>query len=565
MISKEKRELTFTAAVIAIAAFMATRLPWEIGGESWGYWYFAKQLVHGDGFVTPARSPLYTAYLMPFLLIPSLISTVVESFVSTCVSALSVYFLLRWRIGNSLAALFSILWIPFFQQSEPANQTLGLACVCLAFGIRLRSSGASTVRLIRISYMLVVAATLFRPNYGVYLFLLFAYDLWVLRRGDLSTMEAFVSFLKIIKSWLFLFTFALIVMVSSLQSSNRWNNVWFASTNWLPGNAQSLSTASVIGHYNWRYIQSKYGSFEGKDIYFTHTEAFGGATSVAGMIQANTLLFANIVAKNVKDFFVIASFNFVLPSIQTPHAGGVLSLLAFLGMCWGAIKAAHNKLLLVYVGGSLLVVFLTSMSLPKVRYMAPLVPVFALSAWWYGAKLGAYVRGVGWPALFNGVAIVLMFLFSAAPIVQWLKFFKPTVSTRSAEIEPRTISSSMKTAFPELKRHILGCHGIISMEHMFFGAFIIDQTKVLNVDIWEIPPFGSYGSSTYKGLTIERINCLFISSSLEYETGMGTNNQIRYQNYIKPYAEHLVSMGASNYLIPGYGRVIKLIPVEVSD
>lgn len=520
---------------------MSTQLPWEIGGESWGYWFFAKQLVGGSGFLTPDRSPLYTVYLAPFLGLPYPISTTIEGFVSTCICALSVFYFLRWQLGSLLAGLFSILWIPFFQQFEPATQALGLACVCLAFGVRLRSEDANRKQLIGVSYALILAATLFRPNYVVYLFTLFAYDLWSLRREERSTTGAFVEAAKYLLNWPFVALIALAVTFTFFQNPHPWNNVWLCPIDWIPGNSHSLGATSVMGHFNWRYIELKYGSFEGKDIYFTNQEAFAGATSIAGMIQANPTLFAKIIAINIKSFFIVSVFNFQLPTI--PHVQGWLSLLLFLVMCYGAIRAATNKLLLTYVVSTLIIVFLTSLSYPKVRYMFPVVPVIALSAWWYGTKLAvAAAHGINRLWVFRGITIAVLLLFSVAPLMQWLN--------------PERVSS-MKAAFPELKGLASGCKGIMSMESLYFGAFVIDNPEVNNFDIMEIPPFGNYGSSVYKGLATDRVDCLFISSLLESSVGMGTNIQIRYQNYIKPYEKYLVSIGAESHLIPHYGRVIK--------
>jgi len=112
---------------------------------------------------------------------------------------------------------------------------------------------------------------------------------------------------------------------------------------------------------------------------------------------------------------------------------------------------------------------------------------------------------------------------------------------------------SEKAAFSSLNKLSQGCHGIVSLEHMFLGAYAdVPQSKL--IDVWEIPPFGQLGDSEYNGLTAERVNCVFISNELANGTGFATNFRIRYENYIQPYAQQLEADGASVYDIQEYGR-----------
>ena len=97
----------------------------------------------------------------------------------------------------------------------------------------------------------------------------------------------------------------------------------------------------------------------------------------------------------------------------------------------------------------------------------------------------------------------------------------------------------------------------MSLEPTFFGAFLdIPQSRVYAV--WEIPPFGHLHSSPYKGLNPDRIDCVLVSTNLATGIGMATNYQIRYQNFIKPYVDQLISYGAVQYEIPFYGHAIVL-------
>ena len=95
----------------------------------------------------------------------------------------------------------------------------------------------------------------------------------------------------------------------------------------------------------------------------------------------------------------------------------------------------------------------------------------------------------------------------------------------------------------------------MTSEHKYIGAFMnISLKKVY--DIWEIPPFGNYNNSTYKGLHLDRIDCLLISNGLVLPAVGPTNGYIRYKNYLEPYSKYLQENGAKTYVIPKYGTVI---------
>jgi hypothetical protein len=146
---------------------------------------------------------------------------------------------------------------------------------------------------------------------------------------------------------------------------------------------------------------------------------------------------------------------------------------------------------------------------------------------------------------------------------------------------------SMKQSYNSINQKIEECKGVLSLEHGFVGAFM--DIPIKNVyDVFEIPPFGEYGNYNdvtdlgsgsffkrvwseeekywlkvpitdkvyYGGLTPDRIDCVLVSKNLEEGVGYGTNSQIRYDNYIKPYIRYLKSIGAKEYEILHYGKAI---------
>lgn len=123
--------------------------------------------------------------------------------------------------------------------------------------------------------------------------------------------------------------------------------------------------------------------------------------------------------------------------------------------------------------------------------------------------------------------------------------------------QPQIPQPDMKASFKTLQSLLQGCKGILSYEHNFVGGFMeVPLNRVY--DVWEIPPFGRLGDSLYHGLRPDRIDCVLVSRELATGIGQGTNFQIRYLNYIKPYAEQLRGMGATTHEIPKYGEAVIL-------
>ena len=152
--------------------------------------------------------------------------------------------------------------------------------------------------------------------------------------------------------------------------------------------------------------------------------------------------------------------------------------------------------------------------------------------------------------------ILLVVLISASTMFSWARILHSAVVDVSSGhlhiLEDR--KTSMKASFPSLTPIFQDCHGIMSLEPTFFGAFLdMPQSKFFGV--WEIPPFGKLGDTAYNGLTPDRIDCVFISNNMATNIGMASNHQIRYQNYIKPYVKQLQTMGAVTYDVPN-GQVV---------
>lgn len=151
---------------------------------------------------------------------------------------------------------------------------------------------------------------------------------------------------------------------------------------------------------------------------------------------------------------------------------------------------------------------------------------------------------------------LLIIIFSIGAY-SWMIISKDVLNDlRQGELrmmENRTYS--MKASFNSIKPLIQNCKGIMTLEHQFIGAFMDVPTDII-YDVFEIPPFGKLDDPVYDGLRPNRIDCLLLSNNLMTNPGQSTNYGIRYEKYIKPYAERLTSLGAKVYDVPQFGHVI---------
>ena len=59
-------------------------------------------------------------------------------------------------------------------------------------------------------------------------------------------------------------------------------------------------------------------------------------------------------------------------------------------------------------------------------------------------------------------------------------------------------------------------------------------------------------------LTPDKVDCLLISETFRTIEGSGINIGLRYRNYVKPYEDKLLALGAEKRELPGYGHFVFL-------
>ena len=75
-------------------AFLSLLVNWTPSGESWGYWFFNKELLDNGNIVINDRSPLFIVYLTLFSWLEYPLNIITQYFFSASVLLISFVYLL---------------------------------------------------------------------------------------------------------------------------------------------------------------------------------------------------------------------------------------------------------------------------------------------------------------------------------------------------------------------------------------------------------------------------------------------------------------------------------------
>ncbi|MFH2204189.1 MAG: hypothetical protein ABIJ96_13805 [Elusimicrobiota bacterium] len=534
---------------IALLAMLAIPLIRDPGNEARGYWFFARVLWETGGMVNPGRSPLYVLYLLPFWGLGFPFGYLLERIVTLTLAGGAIALFARRFVGGKMAVFAAVLWLPFIAASPPPTQPLCLALCCLALVLR----GKDTRGPGSWSYALLVGAALLRTTFILLILLFIMLDLYRLwrqhrlknllpRREDLPLGLALL----------------LAVALSASPSTHRWNNAQFATARWMPGAAHGLTNAAFIQGQNWKYIESRYGTFEGHDFYFTNQELFAGAETLPAAVQANPKFVIRQIWRNLLELpyhsVLITMLPKLLGFVPHAHAAAFLVLFTFTLFAWRTWSPDE----FLFYTGCVAVISTTALVLAKTRYFIPWIPVLIAIAASLGARLRDKLHAKG-SRLGAAAAMPLSLLLLSDGGLRWPAIAQEAVRDPGSLTVIRKKPSSRNIPYQELRRLAHGCGGILSQEILFFGAFLDVPIERL-YDPWEIPPFGHLGDPGYAGLRPERIDCVFESQAMVEIIGSATNLRLRYDGHIRPYIDHLIELGAEVTMLPNYGRVVRLKP-----
>lgn len=561
---KSSHKITILILISFFAIFLTLFQHWEISIETWGYWFFARVFAESGKFIVLQRSPPYTLYLNLFRSLPYPTSVTVEYIVTSFLSIIAIVYIFKSYLGLPLSFLAALLWLPYMQTSEPPVQKIALVINGLAVAVRLQKETRFKVSL---SYALLILAYLFRPTYFVFIPLFITLDLIrLINKKQINTLEIFKPKLK--TDWP-IYTVLLAYLIFQLfQSPISENTVYFSNSKWFPNNGK---TEEIFQHYNSTYIWDKYGTWVDHDFYFTNKELFNGASDSFSAFRNNPQFVIQKIANNAIDGMNMINFMTVFSRLdsKSPYVN-YFNFLLMAVLIFGAIKGAKNLIMRLYITGCLAIMAATIVFTPQYRYFIfPIIPLFILSAYWYSQFLSRITGKKNW---FPITTVILLVVFSpnftgavydGRAYLDWVELGKQIIydikadDLRILDNRGSYYSVSMKQSYKEVFPLLRYCKGILSKEEIFIGAFTdIPLSRIYG--IWEIPPFGHFGISEYKGLSPDRINCLSVSRELSRGEGGPTNHQVRYQYFIKPYMDDLIGKGAKSYTIPSYGEVVVL-------
>jgi len=440
---------------IFAAVLLSLFIPWEMGGESWGYWYFSKALLAGEGFVNVDRSPAYTLYLLLFQSLPYPYSINAEYVFSGLFVAVSFYLFLANFCSARFALIAAIVWLPIFQTYEPILQKFGLALVLIGFHIRISTQTKISNKL---CYLLLLLAALTRAVFVFGLLLLVIFDLIAYFKKAVgqnanSPVDRVVVPLTSVALY-----FIAGVFFGAFKSGDVWNNVYFASTSWFPGGGTFLT---AVQGPSWYYIETTHGSFDEHDFWFAHPEAFGSANNLIEMTIARPLLMTQFFLANAYRLLSLMSFSFPEINIGARVVRIAFKALFLPLLLYGAYRFSRNRpIVQVFLLAMLSSVLVTVLVSPSQRYMAAIAPLIALSAWYFvGTMQKQYPNA-------NKLVIgsVIFGLFHWLPLSNIVESFKSVSEPLFAGHAPQILEGqgrSMHHAHDEISREIKECHGVM--------------------------------------------------------------------------------------------------------
>lgn len=543
--SVNKKQIILISCILLIASYCMTFLiPFEMSIETHGYWYFAREWNHSKILNGGFRSPLYVLYISLFepLGYPASINT--ERFVTSLFFIASYVFAFRHMITLRYAVFTACLFLPSFWLSEPNSQIWTFALIFSGFGIRLAKRQTAILTLI--SYLLLFIAGLNRAVF-MFPFLFFAaFDAWNFfknRRAQLHSIYRSAAYLAAFLS----IAFSMQFFLSHFEKKNHpWNNAWFASTDWFPSDGKSMLNASANQSYNQLLVEKKYGSWVGKDFYFTNKELFNGAATFRDYLKEKPKEVFSIISGNALHYILYLPAVTLL--VQYLKGGLTLAILVILGLL--TIKRfrgekAEIKIFWISIWVSTLpyIVFIV-----KERYLIALFLIYAFFIFNFAELVRSFFNKRIKPkysAAVSGFVFILLVIMLTNSARLWYSLGR----------EGTLKNFSISKAYPLLKSRSHGCNSIMTEENLFFAAFVTDRTQTVH-DVWQLPPFYTANNDKIQKL-LGSVDCIFVSTPLETETGSGTNIKIRYETYIRPLELAILKSGGTEQRIQHYGRLVR--------
>ena len=514
--------------------------------EQYGYWYFSKLFLEKFTFPEISRSPLYIIYLTLFNWIKFPYNMLTEATLSNLVVTISLFYLFKEKINKFYLFLILITSIGFLHNLIPYTQSIAFALV--NFAILLRSKKINKYLLI--SYILLIFAIFFRNTYLIIFFLFILFDIL---RLIINIKNFNIKKFLVISFSIFIYLSSSYLFESRLSES-KYNNGYFNDLKWSPTKSKSNTDIAFILNYNYLFLEknSNLINFDKKDFYFSNEILFNNAQTLTSAIKNNPNFFTWGLIKNLTHIPAIIINKFTLrklfPACSNGHSCAInyffisissLFIIFFLSRYF-LIEYLNKKKLIklieddyfIYGIGNLLLLLVTALAMPKIRYMMPFLyffpPLIISTNLFLKNKLKSKF-------LLNTVTIILIFSFSFFQMsLPTLKNLIINIKNNSHLIYLESFHEDISLLSQEIKK----CETILVDTPTMILSFTDYKEENLKT-FFEIPPLNKY-SGNGLNLTEEMyINCILLDSNLQktkgQNRGVGPNYDYRRKNYLFPF------------------------------
>ena len=301
-------------SLFVLATYILAPMGWEPGGESLKNWVSARIFRETGGFPVLHHAPLYNVYLQFFLCFQYPFSIQFEHFCTHLFCYLSIY-LLATRFVSRIPAIFLVCaWIPSLYTIEGGARVMGIGFVSLY----LRSVHGNTTRSDYLPPPLLAAAlfdTAFIPflaGHAMGTVLQRYYH----KRSLLPDCSAgkLLQIPGLMKGAMIL----VVVLTVLFQSERPDNNVHAIVYPWAPFPQKEILTVGNLQVGNWKYVMRNIPQSEWmyQDWFFTHKEAYGGASTLFQAVVNKPGVFFDNIRSNISDMLEVPAkfyFGFQIP------------------------------------------------------------------------------------------------------------------------------------------------------------------------------------------------------------------------------------------------------------
>ena len=258
--------------------------------ENLGYWYFAKEFLYNFDFVIRDRSPLYTVYLSPIILLLDYpYNLYFEYIVNRLILFLSFFLLFKDYINKKYLFIIFIIWIPFFNVVIPEPQILALSLLNIAFYMRYKKNYNL------LFYLLLFVAYLVRQVFIIPLVLFIFFDTILVIREKFKKIS-----LKKISIFIFIIL-SIFITISHNQSKSTYNNFNFIDTKYLPTSFKSSLNGGFIQTYLHNYYDDGFSKSKNRELKNISDTDFPNSNNFFQFITANPLYFFIHLKNNIID------------------------------------------------------------------------------------------------------------------------------------------------------------------------------------------------------------------------------------------------------------------------